>query len=188
MKKLFTIGTSILALFIITSCSSGTDKSKEEKKSDKLTFSSAIEYNDYIVKLQEKTIKATLRLGEVMGGGDAEAIKKSFNDFGTQAKASLAELKKLDSFEDNSDLRDKGLKLFQFYVDIYEKDYKEMIDIITKEKVTPKDQKRVDEIVAKVSKEEMGFDQDFAAAQQAFAKKNNMKIIENGIQKEIDKQ
>jgi hypothetical protein len=63
-----------------------------------------------------------------------------------------------------------------------------MIDIITKEKVTPKDQKRVDEIVAKVSKEEMGFDQDFAAAQQAFAKKNNMKIIENGIQKEIDKQ
>ncbi|MEI6346478.1 MAG: hypothetical protein WCP69_00905 [Bacteroidota bacterium] len=178
----------IFSLIVVTvMLSTSVSVAQVAKKSSKLKFSSATEYNDYIVNLQGKTIKTILKLGEDINAGDAETIKKSFNDFGIQAKASLAELKTLGSFKNNSQLRDKGLKLFQFYVDIYEKDYKEMIDIITKKKITPKDQKRIDEIVAKVSKEEMGFDQEFASAQRAFAMSNNMIITENDFQKEIDK-
>jgi len=184
MKKQF-LFTIILPLVVfITSC----NPKGEEKKSEKTTFKSAIEYNDFIVKLQEKTIRKTLALGEVLQSGDSVAIQKSFTEFGEQAKASLAELKTLDSFEGDSELKDNALKLFQFYVTIYEKDYKEMVDIITSKNSTKKDAERVDVIVAKVSAEETKFDAGFASAQDAFAKKHNMKILKNDLQKEIDNQ
>lgn len=119
--------------------------------------------------------------------GDSAIIQKSFKEFGDQAKASTDELKKLDSFEDNTEFRDKALALFQFYVTIYEKDYKEMVDIITRKVVKKGDAERIDAIIAKVSAEEEKLDAGFATAQDAFAKKNKMTIQENELQKEIDK-
>lgn len=184
MKKLFSTLLLIPVIVFMTSCSSKSG----DKKSDKITFETAIEYNDFIVKLQEKTIRKTLALGEVLVKGDSLAIHKSFDEFGTQAKASLDELKKLDTFEGEAELRDNALKLFQFYVTIYEKDYKEMIDLVTKKEISEKDLKRVDEIVAKVAADETQFDAGFAAAQQTFAKKHNMIIQQNNLQNEIDKQ
>lgn len=184
MKKQLLFALILPVVIFVSSCNSkGGDK-----KSDKTTFSTAIEYNDFIVKLQEKTILKTLALGDVLKGGDSASIHKSFKEFGDQAKASLAELKKLDAFEGEVELRDKALELFQFYVTIYEKDYKEMIDLVTKKDVNEKDLARVDAIVAKVSTEELKYDAGFAAAQDAFAKKHNMTIIKNNLQNEIDKQ
>lgn len=184
MKKHFTTLLLIPVIVFMTSCSSKSG----DKKSDKISFETAVEYNDYIVKLQEKTIRKSLDLGKVLETGDSLAIRKSFDEFGAQAKTSLEELKKLDTFEGEVELRDNALKLFQFYVTIYEKDYKEMIDLVTKKDINKNDLKRVDEIVAKVSAEETQFDAGFATAQQTFAKKHNMKIQQNNLQNEIDKQ
>ncbi len=179
-KQLFLILVLPMVMFV-SSCSQSN-----EKKSDKISFSSAIEYNDYIVNLQTKTIKEILALTDQLKNGDSLAIQQSFNKFGTQAKKSLEDLKKLDSFKGDVSFRNSALDLFQFYVTIYEVDYKEMINIVTKKNVTDKDLARVDQIVAKVSTDEVKFDDNFAKAQQAFAEKNNMKIIKNELQDEID--
>ncbi len=180
MKKQLLFILALPLVMFLTSCS--------EKKSDKISFSSAIEYNDYIVKLQSKTIKEILILSDNMKSGDSATIYASFDKFGTQAKASYEELKKLDTFKKDGEFRDKALELFKFYVTIYEVDYKEMIGLVLKKDISEKDIVRVDEIVNKVSLEEIKLDEGFAKAQQIFAKKHNIQIRENELQKEIDKQ
>lgn len=180
MKKQLLFILVLPLVMFLSSCS--------DKKSDKISFSSAIEYNDYIVNLQTKTIKEILILSDNMKAGDSATVYASFDKFGTQAKASHEELKKLDVFEKDGEFRDKALDLFKFYVKIYEVDYKEMIELVLKKEISEKDIARVDEIVNKVSIEETKLDGEFAKAQKIFAKKHNIQIKENELQKEIDKQ
>jgi len=44
---------------------------------------------------------------------------------------------------------------------------------------------KANSIVEKISKEEEGYDKDFHNAQEEFARKNKMKLIENTVQKEL---
>lgn len=180
MKKQLLFILALPLVMFLTSCS--------EKKSDKISFSSAIEYNDFIINLQSKTIKEILILNDNMKSGDSALVFASFDKFGAQAKASYEELKKLDTFKKDGEFRDKSLDLFKFYVRIYEVDYKEMIGLVMKKDISKEDLARIDEIVDKVSLEETKLDEGFANAQQIFATKHNLKMKENKLQKEIDKQ
>jgi hypothetical protein len=71
---------------------------------------------------------------------------------------------------------------------VFEEDYMDIINIRKKEDLTQDDVDEMDRIVKKITKEEEGFDKAFHNAQNNFAKKNNMKLRENEVQKELDKE
>jgi len=116
---------------------------------------------------------------------DAE-LKKKYNEFGDEAKYALKQIKRLGDFNGNVDFRDNAIKLFEFYVEVYENAYKELIDMIIKGNISAKEETRINEIVQEVSEKETKLDKAFQDAQQKFATENDMQIIENDIQKEID--
>ena len=149
-------------------------------------FSSAVRYNDFIINNQTNVYKKIVDLVNCMETCDDKELKKSYNAFGDEAKYALKQIKRLGDFGGNTDFRDRAIALFNFYIEVFENSYKELIDMIIKGDITAKDEARINVIVQDVSEKETKLDQAFQNAQQKFATDNNMTIIENEIQKEID--
>ena len=190
MKKLSFIYAAFILLLTVVACNSKSSSDGKDQSSEKLTFSTAIEYNDFIIGQQEKVIKAVLKLSDVMNANpiNNNDLKANYNVFGKECKKALDTIKKMDSYNNNTGFRDESIRLFQFYYDIYEKDYKELIDIIVKgDKITEADATRMLQIQESITKRENKRDGKFAAEQNKFASENNMQIIQNDLQKEIDK-
>ena len=74
-----------------------------------------------------------------------------------------------------------------FYKKVFQDDYMDILDIRKKgENVTDADISDMNDIVEKISKDEEEYDKAFHKAQKDFAEKNNMKLKENEMQKDID--
>lgn len=179
MKKNLLIIGVVFVSFLMFSCGN-------KAKDGEVNFDSAQDYNNYIIDLQSKTIKAILSFADACSTGDATIMRTSYEQFQKQAKESVVELKKLGSFDGNSEFRDKAIDLFSFYEEVANNDYKKMLDLLLKEDFNDADQAEIDAIVAKVSEKEAKFDAAFAKAQDEFASKNNMSITKNALQDEID--
>jgi hypothetical protein len=187
MKKINYILVAFAMIIAITACKPKTSSDKKDSE-NKITFSSATEYNDFIINAQGKIINSVLSLADAMNAGKNDVVKEKYKAFGEQTKKALDTVKLMDEYNGNSGFRDESIRLFQFYYDIYQHEYKEMIDIVVKEadKITDQDRTRITEIQESVTKKETVRDSAFAAAQDKFAKDNNMQIIKNDIQDKID--
>jgi hypothetical protein len=181
---------AFVLIFTIAACKSKTSAdSNDDKKSDKTTFSSAVEYNDFIIGQQEKVIKAVLSMSEVMNAEkiNNDDLKAKYEVFGNECKKALDTIKTMDEFNGNKTFRDESIKLFEFYYEIYQKDYKELIDILVKgDKISEPDITRMKEIQESITKRENVRDGAFAEAQNKFAAENNMQIVANDVQNQID--
>lgn len=153
-----------------------------------VTYKSAIQYNDYIVDRQTKLMKNVLEFGKVadISLDSAEAmLKKSARE----AEKMIGELKGMPPYKGDSALRDAAVKSFAFYKRVFEEDYLNILNIRRKgaDNFTDEDVAEANRIVEKISKEEEGFDAEFHRAQADYAKKHKMKLMDNKMQKEIDK-
>lgn len=154
------------------------------------TTDEAIAYNDKIVGLQNNIIEKILAFNENLEREDAtkESQNMYLNDLKKVAAASLKEIGTYKAFYGNTELRDAGKALFQFYNDLINATYTEMIEIVFKDEITDADFERLNTILEKVTAEEAVYDDRFQRAQEAFAKKYNLELEENEYQKEIDKE
>ncbi len=177
-KNILIIGVAFFS-FLVISCG-------PKNKDGEVNFESALDYNNYIIDLQSKTIKAILSFADACSLADETSMRSSYEKFQKQAKESLTELKKLGSFDGSTEFRDKAIDLFSFYVEVADNDYKKMLDLLLKKDFNDADQAEIDKIVAKVSEKETGFDAAFAKAQEDFAAKNNLQITKNTLQDQID--
>jgi hypothetical protein len=145
-----------------------------------------VEYNDAIIGEQTKIYKIMLRMADYFSK-DLKKADKVRLELVDQCQKSIDFLKKLPAYEGDKDFRDAGVALFTFYKEISEKEYKEIIDILKKEQIEPADVEVLRKLEEQITKREKPLDDAFQAAQQAFAKKHNLSLYENEIQKEIDK-
>ncbi len=179
MKKNILITGVVFFSFLVVSCG-------PKNKDGEVNFETALDYNNYIIDLQSKTIKSILGFADACQLAEEATMRSSYEKFQKQAKESLTELKKLGSFDGNTDFRDKAVGLFSFYVEVADKDYKKMLDLLLKDNFVDADQAEIDKIVTKVSDKEVIFDEAFAKAQTDFAAKNNLQITKNALQNQID--
>lgn len=149
-------------------------------------FNNAVRYNDFIINNQVNVYNKIVKLVNCLETCDDVELKKTYDEMGDEAKKSLKEVKRLSDFNGNTEFRDRANELFEFYVEIYEKSYKELIDMIIKGNITAKEEARVNKIVEEVSEKETKLDDAFQKAQQKFADENGMQIVPNEIQQEID--
>lgn len=153
-----------------------------------VTYKSPTEYNDYIVTRQTTLMKNVLEFGKIADvnlDSAAAMLKKSV----IQADKMIDELKGMPPYKGDSVLRDAAVKSFKFYKGVFEKDYVDILNIRKKgeENITAEDVTEVNRIVDKIGKEEEVLDKAFHNAQKSYADKNNMKLIDNSMQKEVDK-
>ncbi|MFH0893118.1 MAG: hypothetical protein V2A54_01680 [Bacteroidota bacterium] len=177
MKKVLSIAAMSLVLFLaFQSCG----------KKSSLT---PIQYNDSIVGIQGKIIKAILDLSATFEGRNAAEMDASYSKLKTIIDDAITNVSKMEEYDGSTELRDAAKELFEFYKSVVGKEYGEMITILKKKDtdVTEADIKRIDEISADISKREKALDEKFAKAQEKFAKDNNIQIKENELQKDINK-
>lgn len=178
MKKYLIYSLVITSLF--ASCG------KPVKGKNGITYKSAVQYNDYIVTRQSALIKNVIDFSNIaqtnLDSAEAMLVK-----FGKQAGDMIEELKGMPAYKGDSSLRDAAVSSFGFYKKVFEKDYMDVLQIKKKAEQTSDDQAEIASIIGSVSKDEEGYDLRFHEAQLHYAEKNNMKLTDNKMQKELDK-
>jgi hypothetical protein len=151
------------------------------------TYKNAVQYNDYIVGRQTKLMKNIMDFGK-MTESDLDSAEQLLKKYVTETEKMIHDIQGMPSYKGDSSLREAAIGSFRFYKRVFEEDYMDLLNIRKKnEDITEADMGEMDRIVEKISKEEEKFDKAFHNAQRQFADKNNMKLRENEMQKEIDK-
>jgi hypothetical protein len=164
---------SAITAFILVSCGS--------KKDPNLTyFEKAEEYNDYIIKEQMELFAAFDEFINQMETGSMEDLHASFDKLYERSNTAVERMDKLADFKKNTEFRDKSKELFVFYKTQCETDLKEMLTLFEKDTLmTEEDQLRIEEIAKNFDHAEKKLNDALIAAQEAFAKKFNLELIEN---------
>jgi hypothetical protein len=173
---------AILALASVTvSC-----KSKPAKGANGITYKSAVEYNDYIVSRQTTLMRNIMSFVEA-AQNDLDSAERLLDKYVRQTGTMISEIKGMPPYKGDSSLRDAAASIFGFYQKIFDRDYRDILHLRNEQEGTSTEiEERIQEIVKRVEEEEKGYDTRFQNAQKAFARKNNMKLIENEMQKEFD--
>lgn len=168
--RTFTLFIAAVIMLAISSCG-GKSGSGD---SDKLTFSSAVDYNNYIIGQQEKIVNKMNELSEAIDAETYDIAGTKREELVKQCVTSIDSVKALEAFNKNTGFRDEAVTLFTFYKAISEKEYKEMLDILKKENIGEPDVARMNEIKEDITKRENERDGAFASAQSTFYKENNI--------------
>ncbi len=195
LQKFFLFAFAISVALSISACNNsgktsdndGKEQTTDSKSDNQLTFNDAESYNNYIINNQNKVIQKILELSATFDTGSDEQIRAKYKEFGESVETAKKEIEKLGAYEGNTEFRDAALDLMNFYKEIYENQYKKLIDIVIKgENATEADLQELNKIVEEVSAKEAKMDQKVAEAQNKFARDNNMTIIQNELQDDIN--
>lgn len=172
MKKINCILIILIVLFSFAAC--------KPKGTDKPSFANAVEYNDFLVRQQKNVLGAQSVFSAAIDSIDftpasEKVLKDKFDEFGKIAKLALDTVKKLEGYNNNTQFRDDAIKMFQFYYDAYNNEYREMIGLLLKgDKITPEDQSKMNEIGEAVDVKEQLLINTFLESQKKFASENNI--------------
>ncbi len=152
------------------------------------TFSTPVAYNDYIVNSQNELVSLLLVFNEQVAadGAEKDSLLALADQMTLKAESLVSRVQAMSDYEGNWDLRNSALELFQFYVRTFSNEYREMIELIFATELDEATLTKLNEILEKVTNAETYYDNKFAEAQQAFAKKHNIELIENDLQEEVD--
>lgn len=171
----------IIVAFLIAACGQSV------KGKNGVTYKSAVQYNDYIVNRQTTLIKNVLDFSKV-AENNLDSAESKLRAYVKEAEQMIEDLKGMPPYKGDSALRDAAIRSFSFYKRVFEKDYMDILNIKRKgAEITEEDVAMANSIVDKIGKEEEGYDKSFHEAQQHYAEKNNMKLTDNKMQKELDK-
>lgn len=171
MKKLIT-----LAFVVISLASNGQ------------TFSDPVTYNDYIVDLQNSVGEKLLLFNNELSDeySTYESVEPYFLALGVAMNNAAEKMKTVPAYEGNSDLRDAAAQLFDFYVSIYNNEYKTLLAIVFSDELDVEDLNNVNTIMEGVIEKEARYDNNFKIAQEAFATRNNISLTPNELQELIE--
>jgi hypothetical protein len=150
------------------------------------TKSQAIDYNDKIVRLQSSIGKRMIAFSRTFSSKNMTLMEKKHSELLDSIDFALSRAEAMGPFNGSSELRDTAIKLFEFYQDISENEYDEMLDIFSQDEITESDVERIEELAEGIGEREEALDYEFAAVQKAFAKEHGILLRDNKLQRQID--
>jgi hypothetical protein len=169
---------TLLAILLVAFCASVVNAASLKDK--------ATDYNNRIIDLQSKIIKSMLDFAKTFQGRDGATMIKAHGTMVSTMKSAIKEAKTIGPFDGSSKFRDAAVEMFKFYLDIANKEYREIVNILKKKNPGKKGLKRIDEIVQSITVRENALDAKFSKIQVAFTKKYGVELGENRLQKDID--
>lgn len=162
MKFLFTITITLLSISLVW------------------TSDEAVRYNNEIITEQNKIGEAILEFSNNPNDFTLLNIKN-------KGEESLLVLSKIKGFETDKKFIKAAKNLFKFYINISQKEYKEMLTLLTSGNNFTKEaiNKKIKELSGSISKKEKPLDEKFQAAQKEFAKKYNFELSKNELQERM---
>lgn len=184
MKKTLLLLTMGFAL-LISSCGPGS-----EKGANGVTYNNPQDYNDYIINKQTKIAKNLMAFGNAVNT-DPKGTITSLDGYAKETQKDIEDVKGMPVYKGNSELRDAAVALFGFYERLFKEDYKKIAEVraaAPDNNLTEAQAQEINQVTEKLSADEVTFDNRFQKAQRAFAKEHKMRLLENELQSEIDKQ
>lgn len=146
----------------------------------------AVAYNDRIISMQSRIVQSMIDFSKSFDTGDRSAMEKKHAQLLSTIQSAIKEAQAIEGFDGNTQFRDAAVEMFNFYDSIAKKEYKEIMDILKKDTPEEADLTRINEIVTSISQREEQLDKKFQGIQQAFARKHNIMLMDNKMQKQID--
>lgn len=171
----------LLGMFLFIAC-----KNESPKGANGVVYKTPVQYNDYIVSRQTRIMQNIMKFAEV-AQTDLDSADHLLDKYVVETGKMITEIKGMPPYKGDSSLREAATGIFGFYREIFDKDYRDILHLRSEQDGTSTDiETRINDIVKKIEEEEKGYDDRFQKAQQNFARKNNMKLAENKMQKEFD--
>ncbi|MCX6317881.1 MAG: hypothetical protein NTW29_11360 [Bacteroidetes bacterium] len=178
MKNIFILAIAVTCLLACKESPKGRNG---------VTYKTPVQYNDYIITRQNIVVKKMLAFGKMAGTNPDSAIKM-LDAFAIETTAMIRELQDMPPYQGDSLFRDAAVKSFLFYKRVFEKDYKELLDLkMRMEKGADSVENAMNELTGRLSSEEEKRDKAFQDAQEKFARNNHLQLSENTLSKEIEK-
>lgn len=157
------------------------------KGKDGRVYKNAVDYNDYIISRQSLIMQDVIDFLKV-SETNLDSSRKMLNDYAVKIERMTEDIKGMPPYKGDSVLRDAAIHSFGFYKKIFQNEYKQIIDIkLNGNDRTEEGVAELKHIVDKITAEEEKYDKAFHNAQGDFARKNNIKLAENEMQKKLDK-
>lgn len=173
----------IIILFTVVTISLLIGCKPNAKGTNGITYSSAVEYNDYIVKKQQDLMTNIINLSAEQ---DVNKFEKTINDMIPKIDQSIKDIQGMPAWNGDTILRNKALDLFKFYREACTNEFATVIKLLKDVQTNPDNAAKIQEITSAVSKKEESFDDAIQKAQEDFAKENNMEVKANSMQQQID--
>jgi hypothetical protein len=151
------------------------------------TKSQAIDYNDKIVGLQSKILRSMIDFSKTFSSNNTDLMEKKYNDLLDSIDFALSGAEAMPPFNGSSAFRDTAIRLFEFYDDVANNEYGEIVEIFYQDEITRDDAERIEELAEDITEREEVLDHEFASVQKAFAKKHGILLRDNKLQRQIDR-
>ena len=136
----------------------------------------AIKYNNVIVEIQSHILTRMDAFSQSFGATDSVKIATELEALKSTLDSSISATKALKGFNGSTNLRDAAIQLFEFYQITAVNDYVELINIFKKDDFSEADKAKVDEINARIGKEEGPYDEALQKAQEELANTYHFKM------------
>ena len=154
-----------------------------EKGENGVTYKTPVEYNDYIIGKQTILLEKIMKFADA-AKVDLDSADKLLDIYALEDKDVLKDIKGMPGFRKDTTFRQAAVNSFTFYKKAFTNYYKDIVRI-RKEAADDADA-QIDKVLEKLTVEEERVDKAFHNAQEDFATKNKMKLMENKMQKDID--
>jgi hypothetical protein len=122
---------------------------------------------------------------------DPKGTITSLDGYGKEVQKNIEDIKGMPAYKGNTEFRDAAIALLGFYERLFKEDYKKIAEVraaAPDNNLTEAQAQEITQVAEKLSADEKTFDNRFQKAQRDFAKEHKMRILENELQKKIDKQ
>ncbi len=163
MKKIVSVvGGLLVGIFLLSGCSSQQ---------------SATDYSSNLIKLQSKVGRAMTDFGDALGAEtpDPQLMTEKHTALLTTVSEAAKAVEVIKPFNGDNTLKDAIVKLFQFYQDIGNNEFKEMLNIMKKPGIQEADVQKMAELSQRVAEREKPLDLTLQTAMGVFVQKNNLK-------------
>lgn len=143
------------------------------------TFRYAVDYNDFIIGEQNKIGTAINGFNEACGKGKLNQMNTRHAEVVAQIKTSLAAVKALKPYKNNSEFRDAAIALFEMYQSIAGNEYLEIIALMDEGIDVGNNRSRFIDVLGKIDIRSKSVNDTFLAKQKAFAEQFEVKLEEN---------
>ena len=138
----------------------------------------AAKYNDKIILIQHKITSKLAKFASSIGRTPLEKLHNEKDDIEIALSKAIKKVETLDAFEGDIQLRDASIEWFKLTKKILEKDFDEVMHILTKHEKSEIEKQELKDMMNKLVSEEDEIILKFEKAQEEFASRHRLELVE----------
>lgn len=147
-----------------------------------------VAYNDHIVEIQEKVGQEMLEFSNtLLTSNDFNENETKRQDVLKELELSLRQLRNMAAFKGGSKLKKEAISVMEYYRDLFKYEYARVAALVTSKESSISALETYFELQVEAEKKLKTNSDRLRLAQKAFAKENNVLVLDNPMQDQFDR-